>query len=301
MKIIKTFVLLFAVTSFAVTSQAQGPAEQPSTGVGHISLIHGDVSMQRGDSGDWAAAGLNTPLVRGDQIATGQKSRAEIQLDYANIVRLAAASQVKIADLTRLRIQIQVAQGYANYSMFKGGEADVEIDTPNVAVRPLKQGRYRIQVNSDSETDVIVRDGEAQITTPQGSTTVKSGQQITIRGTDSPEYRVDNAPGKDDWDSWNKDRDRIIHDAEGWRRTNSYYTGVQDLDSYGRWVYVPGYGQVWQPYQTINWAPYQLGHWVWEPYYGWTWVSYEPWGWAPYHYGRWFLYGSSWYWYPGPV
>src|SRR5205807_5298459 len=112
-------------------------------GVGHISLIHGDVSMQRGDAGDWAAAGLNAPLVRGDQIATGLKSRAEIQLDYANIVRMAASSQVKIADLTRLHIQIQVAQGYANYTVFKGGEADVEIDTPNVAVHPLKQGRYR--------------------------------------------------------------------------------------------------------------------------------------------------------------
>src|SRR5205807_2682495 len=118
---------------------------------------------------------------------------------------------------------------------------------------------------------------------------------------DAPEFRVDSAPGKDDWDSWNKDRDRIIRDAEGWRRTNRYYTGVQDLDSYGHWTNVPGYGQAWASYQTAAWSPYQVGRWVWEPYYGWTWVSYEPWGWAPYHYGRWFLYGASWYWYPGPV
>src|SRR5205807_4528849 len=131
-----------------------------------------------------------------------------IQLDYANIMRLAAGSQVKIADLARTHIQVQVSQGYASYSMLEGGEADLESDTPNVAVRPLKHGRYRVQVNSDAETDVIVREGEAQITTPQGSTTVKEGQQITIRGTDAPEFRVDSAPGKDDWDSWNKDRDR---------------------------------------------------------------------------------------------
>jgi Family of unknown function (DUF6600)/FecR protein len=308
--------LIFAVAMMTAGASAQdyseGPSgpngesapasEGPQPDVARISLIHGDVSMQRGDTGDWAATSINAPLVRGDQVATGDKSRAEIQLDYANIVRLAAGSQVKIADLARTRIQLQVAQGYASFTQLKGSEADVEIDSPNVAVRPLKHGRYRVQVNSDSETDVIVRDGEAEITTPQGSTRVKSGQMIQVRGTDNPEYRIAEAPKTDDWDRWNKDRDGVIRDAQSWGRTNRYYTGVHDLDAYGRWVFVPGYGWVWQPsYTSAGWAPYQSGRWVWEPYYGWTWVSYEPWGWAPYHYGRWFYHGGNWCWWPGPV
>jgi hypothetical protein len=152
-------VLFLAVISLVISVQAQeydrapsAPPAQPEAGVAHISLIHGDVSMQRGDTGDWTATTLNTPLVRGDQVATGEKSRTEVQLDYANVLRLSSRSQMKIADLTRTRIQIQIAQGYANFSSFKGSEADVELDTPNVAVRPLKHGRYRVQVNSDSET-----------------------------------------------------------------------------------------------------------------------------------------------------
>lgn len=313
-------ILMFAVTGWMTSAVAQesgpgveqnypaGPngeaaprSEGPAPDVARVSLISGDVSTQRGDTGDWAVTSINAPLVRGDQVATGEKSRTEIQLDYADLLRLAARSQVKIADLTRTRIQIQVAQGYASYTMLKGGEAEVEIDTPNVAVHPLKHGRYRVQVNSDSETDVIVREGEAEITTPQGSTRVREGEMIAIRGTDEPEYKVSSAPGKDDWDRWNKDRDQVILDAEGSRRTNRYYTGAGDLDGYGRWVYVPGYGNVWQPYQQAAWAPYQTGRWVWEPYYGWTWVSYEPWGWAPYHYGRWFYYSNNWCWWPGPV
>jgi hypothetical protein len=276
-------------------------SEGPAPAVARISLIHGDVSTQRGDSGDWGSTSVNAPVVRGDQVATGQDARAEIQLDYANILRLAAHSQAKIADLTPRRIQVQVGQGYASYTMFKGSEADVEIDSPNVAVRPLRPGRYRVQVNSDSETDVIVREGEAEITTPQGSTRVHAGEIISIRGTDEPEYKVSSAPGKDDWDIWNSDRDHVVRDAQSWGHTNRYYTGVNDLDEHGRWIYVPGYGNVWQPYQEATWAPYQTGRWVWEPYYGWTWVSYEPWGWAPYHYGRWFYYGNNWCWWPGPV
>lgn len=281
--------------------EAAPRSEGPAPEVARISLIHGDVSTQRGDSGDWGNTSINAPLVRGDQVATGEKSRTEIQLDYANILRLAAHSQAKIADLSRTRIQIQVGQGYANYTMLKGGEAEVEIDSPNVAVHPLRHGRYRVQVISDSETDVIVREGEAEITTPQGSTRVREGEIITIRGTDQPEYKVSSAPGTDDWDSWNRERDHVIRDAQSWGHTNRYYTGANDLDAYGHWVYVPGYGNVWQPYQEATWAPYQTGRWVYEPYYGWTWVSYEPWGWAPYHYGRWFYYGDNWCWWPGPV
>lgn len=282
--------------------RAPAPPTQPAQGVARMSFIHGDVSMLRGDSGEWVATTLNTPISQGNWVATGDKSRAELQLDFANILRLSASSEAKVADLTHARIQLQLAQGYASFTQMKGSEADVEIDTPNVAVHPLKHGRYRIQVNSDMETIVIVRDGEVDITTPQGSTRLRQGEMITVRGTDNPEYHVSRAPGTDDWDRWNKDRDHVIEDADGWRRTNRYYTGAQDLDAYGHWVNVPGYGSVWAPYNTdASWAPYQAGRWVWEPYYGWTWVSYEPWGWAPYHYGRWFFYGASWYWWPGPI
>ena len=279
----------------------QQKSEGPAPDVARISLIYGDVTTQRGDTGDWSVTTVNAPVMQGDQVATGEKSRTEIQLDYADILRLAARSQVKVADLAHNRIQVQVAQGYTNYTMLKGGEADVEIDSPNVAVHPLKPGSYRVQVNSDSETDVIVRSGEAEITTPQGSTRVREGELITIRGTDSPEYKISAAPQKDDWDRWNNDRDNVIREADGPRRTNRYYTGSADLDGYGQWNNVPGYGNVWQPYQQGNWAPYQTGRWVWQPFYGWTWVSNEPWGWAPYHYGRWFYYGSNWCWWPGPV
>ncbi len=279
----------------------QQKSEGPAPNVARLSLIYGDVTTQRGDTGEWSVTTVNSPVMVGDQIATGEQSRTEIQLDFANIMRLAARSQVKIADLSHNRIQVQVAQGYTNFTMQKGSESEVEIDSPNVAVHPLKPGSYRVQVNSDSETDVIVRSGEAEITTPQGSTRVKEGEMITIRGTDSPEYKISAAPQKDDWDRWNNDRDNVIREADGPRRTNRYYTGSADLDGYGQWNNVPGYGNVWQPNQQANWAPYQSGRWVWQPFYGWTWVSNEPWGWAPYHYGRWFYYGNNWCWWPGPV
>jgi hypothetical protein len=280
----------------------EGPASTDQ-GVARISLLHNDVSTQRGDSGDWSAATLNQPVMTGDKVSTGDNARTELQLDFANTLRLGANSKANVASLTHKNIQIQISQGIATYVVSKDGDAEPEIDTPNVAVHPSHHdGIFRIEVRPDGDTIVIVRQGEAQISTPQGSTEVRSGEMATIRGdSNSAQYKISSAPDRDDWDRWNSDRDHLIRDANSWRHTNRRYTGTQDLDAYGRWQNVPDYGDVWVPNQSDGWAPYRDGNWVYEPYYGWTWVGYEPWGWAPYHYGRWFWYGSSWAWWPGPV
>ena len=305
-----TLLLLFSSFPAQVIAQDQGPdpgqnqsqdAVQPDPSVARVSFIRGEVSTQRGDSGDWNAATLNTPVMAGDRVSTGANSRAEIQLDYANILRLDQNSAANVSNLSQTQLQVQVGQGIASYSMLNGNQAQVEIDTPNAAVHPLKEGQYRIEVTSNEVTQILVLRGGADVTTPQGTAHVDAGAMMTVEGTTNPQYRITGARPKDDFDKWNADRDKLIVNAASWRYTNPHYTGTQDLDAYGQWTSAPGYGNVWVPAQGPGWAPYSSGRWVWQPVYGWTWVSYEPWGWAPYHYGRWFVYGNSWAWWPGPV
>jgi hypothetical protein len=78
-------------------------------------------------------------------------------------------------------------------------------------------------------------------------------------------------------------------------------TGYEDLDQYGSWSNVAGYGPVWRPNGLqAGWAPYRYGRWTWVGPWGWTWMEDEPWGFAPFHYGRWAFAGSAWVWVPGP-
>ena len=179
----------------------EGPAKTDQ-GVGRISMIHGAVSTQRGDSGTWSAAVLNQPVVNGDKVSTGAGARAEVQLDYANILRLGSNAQANIARFTDKFIQIQVGQGLANYSVFGESEAEPEIDTPNVAVHPAhKDGVFRIEVRPDGDSIVIVRKGDAEISTPQGIGQVKQGEMATVRGSGADaKYKISPAPERDDWD-----------------------------------------------------------------------------------------------------
>src|SRR5450432_981880 len=281
-------------------ARAQDP-DDLKRGVARISLMNGDVSVRRGDSGDWVAGVINAPLMTDDHVASAASSRGEVQFDAANMLRFGSNTELRLTQLESGRAQMELAHGIITYRILRPSDSNVEIDTPNVSVRPAKQGSYRISVNEAGETEVTARSGDVEIFTPTGSQWVRAGQTLMARGSASdPEFQVVTANPPDEWDRWSDGRDRTLLQSNSPRYVGPGITGSEDLDTYGNWTNVPEYGNVWQPAVANDWAPYQSGRWVWEDWYGWTWVSYDPWGWAPYHYGRWFVgAGGGWCWYPG--
>ncbi|MFB3829488.1 MAG: DUF6600 domain-containing protein [Bryobacteraceae bacterium] len=274
--------------------------DDPGRGVARISVTNGDVSVRRGDSGDWVAAAVNAPLVVQDAIATGPGSRAEVQLDYANLLRLGSNAEVRLTELEFRRYQMQVVRGTVEFRVLRNSDAEAEVSTPAVSVRPAKKGAYRIHVRENGETEVTVRSGEVEVYTPRGVERVRSGNTMVVRNDPSgPEFQMVRAEPYDEFDRWNEQRDRALERSASYRYVSPYIYGADDLDGYGRWVYDPAYGWVWVPNVAPGWAPYRYGRWSWVDYYGWSWISYDPWGWAPFHYGRWYHGHYGWSWYPG--
>ena len=277
-------------------------ADTPNRAVARISIINGVVSVRRGDSGEAVAAALNAPLTSTDRLLTGEGSRAEIQFDAANMIRLAPSTEVRLGDLAYHQYQVQIANGTTLFRVLRDSDAQVEISTPSIAVRPLKRGVYRITVKADGSTEVTVRSGEAEIGSPKGTEKLAAGKTMEARGSaDNPEFQVTAALAQDQWDEWNLRRDQDLEKSGSGRYVNPDINGTEELDANGRWVNDPAYGQVWVPTVDPGWAPYQVGRWVWVDYYGWTWVSGDPWGWAPYHYGRWYNGPYGWAWWPGAI
>ena len=277
-------------------------AGDPSHGVARISLLNGEVSVRRGDSGDVIAAALNAPLLAQDRLLTSSSSRAEVQFDNANMARLGSNTELRMSDLERGKYIAELATGTITYRVLRDSNANAEIDTPSVAVRPAGRGVYRITVREDGTSEITVRSGRADIYSPRGSQPLQAGQTMLARGSASdPEFQIVQAVGFDDWDRWNQDRDRELTQSRSYQYVSPDISGAEDLDNAGRWQYDSNYGNVWVPTVSPDWAPYQQGRWAWEDYYGWSWISYDPWGWAPYHYGRWFHGGYGWAWYPGAL
>jgi hypothetical protein len=290
-----------ALACAILPAHAQDPDDM-KRGVARLSLINGDVSVRRGDAGEWVAGVINAPLLSDDHVATGPSSRTELQFDAANVLRLGANGELRLTQIEYGRYQMELSRGVMTYRVLRNVNGNIEIDTPSLAVRPSREGSVRISVNEAGETEVTARGGDVEIFNPHGSQWLRNGQTMLARGSSNdPEFQIVNSGGMDDWDRWCDSRDRIILQSVSSRYVGEGVYGTEDMDAAGTWSNVPEYGNVWHPNNVgPDWAPYQAGRWVWQDWYGWTWVSYDPWGWAPYHYGRWFNDPRfGWCWYPG--
>src|ERR1700738_2922376 len=91
--------LLAAAASCAVApllaQDPDGQQYEPGRAVARISVLNGDVSVRRGDSGDVVAAALNAPLMADDRVLTASSSRAEVQLYSSNLIRIGPNVEVR--------------------------------------------------------------------------------------------------------------------------------------------------------------------------------------------------------------
>lgn len=273
----------------------------PALGVARVSLVNGDIAVRRGDSGDSIAATVNMAVVEGDAIQSTGASRAEVQLDRGNIVRLGGDTAIELLELASKQFRASLAGGVAIYSELADSEADVDIETPLAAVRPLQPGRYRVTVSAGL-TRIDIRKGEAEIAFQASTTRLRNGQSMTVRSDEDGEvaFEVGKAGSADSLDRWAADRDKALQRAISRRYISRDIYGAEDLDRHGTWRWVTSLGFCWFPRVTRAWVPYRLGRWIWLDYYGWTWHGHEPWGWAPYHWGRWQYHAAyGWGWFPG--
>jgi hypothetical protein len=297
-------VALLGTLAFASISQAQPPyGDDIHQTVVRVAYLSGEVSYSRGDDpDDWQPASLNFPMTLGDRLYTARGSRLELQTE-GGAIYLAPETDLAALNLTYDVKQFSLGMGSASFRIRHIGSGEsFEVDTPNAAVTFDRAGQYRIDVDRDGNTRVIVNRGHAFVAAAGGEVPLEAGRMMAIDGIDSPVYDVNSLPRPDSWDRWVQTRSRRSRDTGSRRYVNADISGVDDLDEYGSWSQIPEYGRCWSPARvSADWRPYRAGRWVWQDPWGWSWVSNEPWGWAPYHYGRWVRSRSRWYWVPvGP-
>lgn len=285
---------------FATPSAADDLSTGPALGVARISVVQGDVATMRGDSGDWIAATPNMPIVEGDMMQVNTGARAEVQLAWGNFLRLGSDTEIEFLELGGNLFRIRLLEGTAIYSELPDSEADIDIETPLAAVRPMKAGRYIVSVLA-SATYISVAKGRTEVAFQLTSRILEAGRTMIVRdGPSGTEFETRRGVPDSDLDSWAASRDKESLRTISYNNVSRDIYGAHQLDAYGEWRYIPSVGHSWFPYVTVSWTPYRHGRWTWIDYYGWTWVGAEPWAWAPYHWGRWYrhrLYG--WGWYPG--
>lgn len=294
--------------------------------VGLNNTLNGNASNTTNTANtDWTAASANEPFTVGHRIYTRDRSRASLAFNGRNFARLDPNTELDAITLTDDRTQLALRDGSAIFDVGYLAPGELfEVGTPYGAVDFNQPGLYNIGIDNGNAT-VSCLSGQAQVVGLGGSGQISKGEMLALLGATAADVALSRVDSRnagylvDDYyryqypnyyDGRYSNYDAYLNDPyyfEPYRRNVSYQyvnysvPGIDDLDSYGDWQNVNGYGNCWRPRVDTAWAPYQDGFWTNDYPYGPTWVSSEAWGYAPYHYGRWVDVGNQWFWVPDAV
>jgi hypothetical protein len=300
----KKIILLIAVLAFLPLLASAQDEDYYSGSFVRMTYVKGDVIVKKaGDLGSEAGV-ANVIIVEGDQLES-KNGRAEVSFGRKNYLRVDSDTIVEFSNLPRRddnRVRLHLLSGniYLRISQLQE-EKTFEVHTPDASFYILEEGLYRFDARGNGETELSVLEGSAEAAGEGGSQLIGSRERIVaangqLGSQSSASY------GRDDFDSWNKDRDAVQTQYVSKRYLPSELDDYEsELSDNGYWTYENPYGYVWVPYvhSYPDWRPYHYGYWDWYASCGWGWIPYESWGWPVYHYGRWgWGINLGWYWIP---
>lgn len=239
-----TAALLSALLLGAAAVPAAGPAPGGAPPAGTVTFLAGQASRLRGTARQPLA--LGSAVVQGDVIETARRTRLELRLSDASVLRLGPGSRVELdaaafgaaADDRKVSVRLRVGNVWANVTRALGGEARFEVKTEN-AVAGVRGTTFCVDASKDRSVVVrvyggtvavaagpIPRPGHAgggtaggatgrrqvagpqEVTRQQWERIVTSLMQVKVAADGTPSEPEQFALAEaDEWETWNRQRD----------------------------------------------------------------------------------------------
>jgi hypothetical protein len=273
-----------------------------------LSEVQGTVEIDRNTGQGFEKASANMPIAEGMKLVAKADGRAEIEFEDGSTVRITPNTKL---DFTKLSLQDSGAKvssmllteglAYVEYTG-KHKEDEFSLEFKGEKMQPQRETHFRVNL-ADTEAVVAVFSGELKVEGASGTAELSKNKSATFDLAASNTFTIAKNIEEEPFDAWDKQQAKYQQEyaSKGSYRDYPYGYGVSDLNYYGSYSNIPGYGWMWQPYFAgVGWDPFMDGSWVFYPGFGYTWVSAYPWGWMPYRYGSWhFVSGYGWMWQPG--
>jgi hypothetical protein len=271
-----------------------------------LSDVQGRVQIDKNTGLGFENAFLNLPVTQGVELKTLSNGRAEIEFEDGSTMRIAPNSTVifstlGVSDAGKHTSVVNLVEGMAYVNWLAKGGDEFTLNFSRETTVLDRAAHIRADA-SDKAADLAVFKGDVSIDSPAGKVTVSKKKTAEFDVANDDKSSVADNIAAAPLDAWDNES-VAYHDqyAKNNSSNSPYGYGTSDLNYYGNYSNVPGYGLMWQPYFTgVGWDPFMDGAWSWYPGFGYTFISPYPWGWMPYRYGNWsFVPGFGWMWQPG--
>ena len=266
------FVMLILGVTVSISAQGQDREQYViSAKAGGVNSLSGDVLLKRRGQAEWRSVTDQDNVDSGDVVRTGANGRLEMLLNPGSYFRVAENGEFELTDASLDMLQVKLINGSAIVEVAGADEARTQIGvmTPQTTVVIDRKGLYRINLEANGTTEVIVRKGRATIRgNSLVATEVKDKKKVVVGGGASVITKFD-AKEKDGFDLWSEQRaealvaaNRRLSDKVIARSYANYSSGLNWRRGYrlsGLWIYDPFFsGRTFLPFFTGWSSPY--GH-----------------------------------------
>jgi FecR protein len=294
--------LLLSVASLTAPAFADSQVR-----VVRLSEVQGEVQVDRNTGRGFEKAFLNLPITQGLKLQTKHDGRAEVEFEDGSTLRVTPDTVIGFPQLSlhdsgakASAVHLQEGTAYVKFAGAKGDEFTLTFAHQKLSL--AHSAHLRIEM-ADTTATLAVFSGDVQAEGESGTVAVSKNHTASFDLTHGDRYTLAKNLEPDPFDAWDKQQDQYhqLYANNSYRSYSPYAYGTSDLNYYGNFSNVQGYGTVWQPYFAgAGWDPFMNGAWAFAPGFGYGWISAYPWGWTPYHYGAWiYLPSNGWAWQPG--
>ncbi|MBI5510163.1 MAG: FecR domain-containing protein [Deltaproteobacteria bacterium] len=238
------FVLASAAAAAALWI-ARGDAEAADQTIGTVSYLQGPAQRARGSVDKWSQLQEKASVFQGDRLKTGDDARLEATLADGSKLRLAANSELNLEKMDfskkkatkTVKAKLVIGRLWASVTKLLSTESKFEVNTGN-AVAGVRGTRFTAAKEAGGQTTVKVYSGQVLVSNQpiyavKGHTKANrvevagpqevsknqweelvagAMQMVTVAANGDMQPPASFAmaePGKDDWEAWNGERDKV--------------------------------------------------------------------------------------------
>ena len=241
--------LLLTIPSLTICAFADSQVR-----VVRLSDVQGEVKIDRNLGQGYEKAFLNLPITQGVKVQTKSDGRAEVEFEDGSTLRITPDTVIEFPQLslrdTGAKVSVVHLQEGTAYVNFAGGKDDeFTLTFAHEKVSLTHSAHLRIEM-ADVTATLAVFKGDVEVVGDSGTIAVGKNHTATFDLTDDDHSTLAKDLEPDPFDAWDKQQEQYheLYASNSYSSYSPYAYGTSDLNYYGSFFNVPGYGMMWQPY-----------------------------------------------------
>lgn len=174
----------------------------------NLAFSDGEVSIKLEGEDRWVEAKQDDVLHQGDMIKTGEESRAVLEIDNGDAIRLDSSTEVKLASLVPSDVVVENIEGQVYSRVMESDSNTYTVRAENLQVKAL--GTAYTVSNDQEKGKVTVGVVQSNVELSKDSTEVKEGKKA-LYDVENDKLELKDIEKKEletDFMKWNKEKDQ---------------------------------------------------------------------------------------------